>query len=105
MHQNLLGVVCKQTNFEGRCARKEEIDDVEMKILTGLKILNYVYKSTDRNVLQLQSEEDGRTLFNKIMSFLMLEIYSFFYSSQYLTVLGVFKTSPSLLFSQSSTTQ
>ena len=68
MHQNLLGVVCKQTNFEGRCARKEEIDDVEMKILTGLKILNYVYKSTDRNVLQLQSEEDGRTLFNKIMS-------------------------------------
>lgn len=29
---------CRQTNFEGRCAQKEEIDDVEMKILTGLKI-------------------------------------------------------------------
>ena len=61
-------MVCKQTNFEGRCAHKEEIDDVEMKILTGLKIFNYVYKSTGRNVLQLQSEEDGHTLFNKIIS-------------------------------------
>ena len=69
MHQNLLGVVCKQTNFEGRCARKEEIDDIEMKILTGLKILNYVYKSTGGNVLQLRSEEDGHTLLNKIMSY------------------------------------
>lgn len=55
-------------NIEGKCVCKGEIDDIEVKILIILKILNYVYKSKNEKVLQLWSKEDGHTFFNKIMS-------------------------------------
>ena len=48
-----------------------------MKILIGLKILNYVYEPENENVLQLWSKEDGHTLFNKIMSQQNFQKYCF----------------------------
>lgn len=57
-------MVCEWTNVEGRCVCKEETDDVEMKILIGLKILNYVYNSENENVCN----HGAKKMTNKIMS-------------------------------------
>ncbi|XP_029651769.1 piggyBac transposable element-derived protein 4-like [Octopus sinensis] len=71
MCQNLLEVIRKWTNVEGQVIYKDkwkEIDHSELKKFIGLIILIGVYGSKHENVTQLWSQEDGRSIFNKIMS-------------------------------------
>lgn len=57
--------ICECANVEGKCVCKEEIDDVGMKILIELKVLNYAYEAENENVLQLWRKH-GHTLFTKL---------------------------------------
>ena len=59
------------TNAEGLLAYKENwtaIDQSEFDKFLGVVILIGVYKSNSENVAQLWSKEDGRPIFNKLMS-------------------------------------
>ncbi|CAI9727131.1 Hypothetical predicted protein [Octopus vulgaris] len=69
--RNLLEVIRKWTNVEGEVVYKDkwkEIGHSELKKFIGLIIFIDVYKSKHENVTQLWSQEDGRQIFNKIMS-------------------------------------
>ena len=59
------------TNAEGLLVYKDEwvaINQSEFDKFLGVVILIGVYKSNNENVAQLWSKEDGRPIFNKLMS-------------------------------------
>ena len=67
----LLDKICDWTNAEGLLVYKENwtaIDQSEFDKFLGVVILIGVYKSNSENVAQLWSKEDGRPIFNKLMS-------------------------------------
>ena len=67
----LLDKIRDWTNAEGLLVYKENwtaIDQSEFDKFLGVVILIGVYKSNSENVAQLWSKEDGRPIFNKLMS-------------------------------------
>ena len=67
----LLDKIRDWTNAEGLLVYKENwtaIDQSELDKFLGVVILIGVYKSNSENVAQLWSKEDGRPIFNKLMS-------------------------------------
>ena len=67
----LLDKIRDWTNAEGLLVYKENwtaIDQSEFDKFLGVVILIGVYKSNSENVAQLWSKEDGKPIFNKLMS-------------------------------------
>ena len=71
MRKNLLKVIRKWTNAEGKVVYEndwKEIDQLEIKKFIGLIILIGLYKSKHEYVAQLWNQEGGSPHFNQIMS-------------------------------------
>lgn len=69
--RNLVEKVRNWTNIEGLLVYKANwitISQAEFEKFLGIVILIGVYKSNSENVSQLWSKEDGRPIFNKLMS-------------------------------------
>ena len=67
----LLQKVCSWTDAEGLLVYKDKwvaINQFEFDKFLGVVILFGVYTSSIKNVAQLWSKEDGRTIFNKLLS-------------------------------------
>lgn len=71
LRQPLLETIRKWTNAEGEVVYNREwknLDAEEFKNFIGVVILIGVYKSGNENATQLWSKDNGRPIFNKIMS-------------------------------------
>ena len=67
----LIEKVCNWTNAEGLLVYKDKwvaINQLEFDKFWGVVILIGVYKSNNENAAQLRSKENGRPIFNKLMS-------------------------------------
>jgi len=67
----LVDIICEWTNKEGRRVYKDKWNDVmveELYKVIELMVLVGVYKSKNEDICQLWSLENGRLIFNKIMS-------------------------------------